>query len=46
MKWLWEILGLGGLAMAGVGLWWYEPWLALFGLGLAFLWAGIRGATS
>ena len=42
---LWELTGLGGLAMVGIGLWWLAPWLSLVCVGSAFLWAGIRGST-
>ena len=41
----WDILGFGGLVMAGVGLWWLAPWLSLVCVGLVLLWFGIRGAT-
>lgn len=39
------MIGLVGFAICGLGLWWYEPWLALVAIGAALLWAGIRGAT-
>ena len=45
MRLAWEVIGMCGLAMVGIGLWWLAPWLSLVGVGLAFFWAGIRGAA-
>ena len=42
---LWELLGLSGVAMLGVGLWWLCPPVSLVVLGAMFLWAGVRGTT-